>query len=128
MDSVLRQSKSLCPFLKNASPATLRSMSTTVVRHASPGGGAMTNLQTTARRCPIMGKAMIIQTGKSGQYGLGGAAAIGAIRAMSSKLHAGKAKLHTSRAQDAKALDGPLLGANCKSKDIHLILETKILT
>lgn len=72
----------------------------------------MSNLQTMARRCPIMGKALAVQTAKTGQYGLGGAAAIGAIRAMSSKLSSGKAKLHTSRSQDAKALDVPIINGD----------------
>jgi 5-aminolevulinate synthase len=104
MDAVLRQSKSMCPFLKKTSPATLRSLSTTTARsHASPGGGTMSNLQTIARRCPIMGKALAVQTAKTGKMGLGSAAA---VRAFSGKVNSGKAKLHTSRAQEARAVEG----------------------
>ncbi|KAH9213187.1 pyridoxal phosphate-dependent transferase [Leptodontidium sp. 2 PMI_412] len=110
MDSVLRQSKSMCPFLKKTSPATLRSLSTTATRHASPGGGSMSNLQTIARRCPIMGKALAVQTAKSSKVGLGGVAALGAIRAFSGKVSSGKAKLHTSRSHEARALDDTLFG------------------
>ncbi|KAG0652347.1 Delta-aminolevulinate synthase [Hyphodiscus hymeniophilus] len=107
MDAVLRQSKSMCPFLKKTSPATLRSLSTTA-RNASPGGGSMSNLQTIARRCPIMGKALAVQTAKTGKVGLGGVAALGAIRAFSGKVNSGKAKLHTSRSHEARAVENGL--------------------
>jgi 5-aminolevulinate synthase len=63
----------------------------------------MSNLQTIARRCPIMGKALAVQTAKTGKMGLGGAAA---IRAFSGKVNSGKAKLHTSRPQEARAVEG----------------------
>ena len=115
MDAVLRQSKSVCPFLKQASPATLRSLSTTT--RASPGGGSMSNLQTIARRCPIMGKALAVQTAKSGKVGFGGVAALGAIRAFTGKVNSGKAKLHTTRSHEARAVEGSLFvrenGALC---------------
>ena len=62
MESLLRQSKGMCPFLKKTSAATLRSMSTTT--HRSPGGGAITNLQFTARRCPVMNKALAVQSAR----------------------------------------------------------------
>ncbi|RDW60022.1 5-aminolevulinate synthase [Coleophoma crateriformis] len=109
MDAALRQSKALCPFMKKASPATLRSLST-ASRQTSPCGGSMSNLQTIARRCPIMGKAMAVQTAKAGKVGLGGMAAIGALRAFSGKVSSGKAKLHTSRSNAATAVDAPLFG------------------
>lgn len=106
MDAVLRQSKSMCPFLMKTSPATLRSLSTSV-RHASPGGGSMSNLQTIARRCPVMGKALAIQTAKGGKAGLGGVAALGAIRAFSgkAKVATGKARIHTTRQEKASVND-----------------------
>lgn len=110
MDAVLRQSKSMCPFLKKTSPATLRSLSTTAARHASPGGGSMSNLQTIARRCPIMGQALAVQTAKSGKVGLGGVAALGAIRAFTNKASTGKARLHTSRSEKARAIEDTLFG------------------
>ena len=109
MDTVLRQSKSMCPFLKKTSPATLRSLSTST-RNASPGGGSMSNLQTIARRCPIMGKALAVQTAKTGKVGLGGVAALGAIRAFSGKVNSGKARLHTSRPHEARAVENGLFG------------------
>ena len=96
MEALLRQSRSMCPFLNKTSPATLRSLSTTT-RHASPGGGSMSNLQVLARRCPVMGKAMAVQTAKAGHCGLGGV--FGGARAYGG--YGGKAKLHTSGAQQA---------------------------
>ncbi|KAF4631633.1 hypothetical protein G7Y89_g6495 [Cudoniella acicularis] len=113
MDAVLRQSKSMCPFLMKTSPATLRSLSTTTAtRHASPGGGSMSNLQTIARRCPIMGQALAVQTAKSGKVGvgLGGVAALGAMRAFTGKASTGKARLHTSRSEKARAIEDTLFG------------------
>lgn len=69
----------------------------------------MSNLQALGRRCPIMGKALAVQTAKNSKMGLGGAAAIGAVRAMSGKVSSGKAKLHTSRPTGAKAMEGIFL-------------------
>ena len=54
----------------------------------------MSNLQVLARRCPVMGKAMAVQTAKSGNAPLGGV--YGGIRASS-----GKANLHTTTSQRA---------------------------
>jgi 5-aminolevulinate synthase len=87
----------------------LRSLSTST-RQASPGGGSMSNLQTIARRCPIMGKALAVQTAKSGKVGLGGVAALGAIRAFSGKAGTGKARLHTSNHREARAVEDTLFG------------------
>ena len=70
----------------------------------------MSNLQTIARRCPIMGKALAVQTAKSGKVGLGGVAALGAIRAFSGKVSTGKARLHTSRPHEARAVEDTLFG------------------
>ena len=97
MEALLRQSRSMCPFLQKTSPATLRSLSTTTTtRHVSPGGGTMSNLQVLARRCPVMGKALAVQMAKTkaGTCGLGGT--FGGTRAYKSKAH-----LHTSRVQNA---------------------------
>lgn len=54
----------------------------------------MSNLQVLARRCPVMGKAMAAQSAKTGRCGLNGV--FGGVRAYS-----GKAKIHTTRAQNA---------------------------
>ncbi|TFB06096.1 hypothetical protein CCMA1212_002036 [Trichoderma ghanense] len=105
MDSVLRQSKAMCPFLKSASPATLRAMSTAARPKASlpasPCGGTMSKLQLYAHRCPVMGKAMAVQSSKYG--------AAAGIRAFSAHSKTGKARLHTSRNQEARAVESPLL-------------------
>jgi 5-aminolevulinate synthase len=70
----------------------------------------MSNLQTIARRCPIMGKALAVQTAKSGKVGLGGVATLGAIRAFSGKAGTGKARLHTSHYREARAVEDTLFG------------------
>ncbi|MCJ1275537.1 mitochondrial 5-aminolevulinate synthase [Puttea exsequens] len=95
METLLRQSRSMCPFLSKTSPATLRSLSTATARHASPGGGTMSNLQVLARRCPVMGKAMTVQSAKNNKNVLSGV--FGGTRAH----HGGKARIHTSRAHHA---------------------------
>ncbi|KAI9746668.1 MAG: mitochondrial 5-aminolevulinate synthase [Claussenomyces sp. TS43310] len=111
MDSVLRQSKTMCPFLKKTSPATLRALSTTVAPRTpmSPCGGTMSNLQALGRRCPIMGKAIAVQTAKNSKVRFGGAAAAGAVRALSGKVGTGRARLHTTRPKEAKAMEGIFL-------------------
>ena len=100
MDALLRQSRSMCPFLNKTSPATLRTLSTTT-RNVSPGGGTISNLQVLARRCPVMGKAMAVQSARTGNVALNGV--FGGVRA-----YGGKAKLHTSRAQHATVDTGVL--------------------
>ncbi|KAK6342147.1 mitochondrial 5-aminolevulinate synthase [Orbilia blumenaviensis] len=68
MEALLRQSRSVCPFLKKTSPSALRALSTsTSVVPRSPGiaGGKMSNLQILARRCPIMGKALAVQSARN---------------------------------------------------------------
>lgn len=71
----------------------------------------MSNLQIIARRCPIMGKALAVQTAKAGKMGLGGAAA---IRTFSGRVNSGKAKLHTSRPYEARAVEGILVNEKGK--------------
>jgi 5-aminolevulinate synthase len=70
----------------------------------------MSNLQTIARRCPVMGKALAVQTAKSSKVGFGGVAAIGAIRAFSGRVASGKANLHTSQHHEARAVEDTLFG------------------
>jgi 5-aminolevulinate synthase len=101
MEALLRQSRGMCPFLKKTSPSTLRSLSTTSCHQPSPGGSAMSNLQVLGRRCPIMGKALAVQSARSGNAALAGA--FGGVRAYHSK--AGKAKLHTSSSKPAQAVE-----------------------
>lgn len=102
MDHVLRQSKAMCPFLKTASPATLRAMSTMArPQPSSPCGGTMSKLQVYAHRCPVMGKALAVQSSK--HAGLSG------LRAYSVHAKPGRASIHTSRNQEARAVETPFL-------------------
>ncbi|KAH8176222.1 aminotransferase class I and II domain-containing protein [Sarocladium implicatum] len=104
MDAVLRQSKAVCPFLKTASPATLRALSTTARPQASPCGGTMSKLQLYAHRCPVMGKALAVQSSKGG--------AVAAIRALSTQ---SKAKIHTTANKEARAVDSPVFNRHDKA-------------
>ncbi|KAI9749371.1 MAG: 5-aminolevulinate synthase, mitochondrial [Chaenotheca gracillima] len=99
MDTILRQSRAMCPFLQKTSPSCLRSLSTSTARTASSGGGTMSNLQVLARRCPIMGKALNVQSGRINTQALG--AGLGGVR----HRHDGKARLHTTSPNEARAED-----------------------
>jgi 5-aminolevulinate synthase len=89
----------MCPFLKKTSPATLRSLSTTAAAHnASPGGSRMSNLQVLARRCPIMGKALTVQSARTGNATLAGA--FGGVRAYHAKVD--RAKFHSASSKEAQ--------------------------
>ncbi|KAK4548505.1 5-aminolevulinate synthase, mitochondrial [Oleoguttula mirabilis] len=104
MEALLRQSRAMCPFLNKTSPATLRSMSmSSSVKHTAPGGGAMSNLQLIARRCPVMGKALSVQSARTGNSALAGA--FGGTRAYHAKVP--KARLHTNAPNQAQAVDMP---------------------
>lgn len=66
MESLVSQSRNLCPFLHRTSPATLRTLSTATRPAYSPGGGTISNLQVIARRCPVMSKALAVQGSRMG--------------------------------------------------------------
>ena len=107
MDSVLRQSKAMCPFMKKATAAGLRAMSTATPTAVSPCGGAMSKLQVLARRCPVMGKAMAVQSARVGHgAGFPSVAAKAGMSTFHGHAKTSKAKLHTSRPQEAQAVDG----------------------
>jgi 5-aminolevulinate synthase len=84
----------MCPFLKKTSPATLRSLSTAT--HQSPGGGTITILQFIARRCPVMNKALAVQSARirAATY-TKAATGAGTAKSLLEK------KLHTSAARKA---------------------------
>ncbi|WPG97640.1 5-aminolevulinate synthase [Acrodontium crateriforme] len=108
MEALLHQSRAMCPFLKKTSPATLRSLSTrssSAVQPAAPGGGAMSNLQIIARRCPVMGKAISVQSARHGNNPLAGA--FGGSRAYHAKVSPRAAHLHTTASKEARAVDLP---------------------
>ncbi|KAL2419838.1 5-aminolevulinate synthase, mitochondrial [Exophiala dermatitidis] len=95
MEALLHHSKGVCPFLKKTSPATLRSLSTST--HQSPGGGTITNLQFIARRCPVMNKALAVQSARLTSRRSYGKAApgTGVVKSLLEK------KLHTSAEKKA---------------------------
>ncbi|KIV77354.1 5-aminolevulinate synthase, mitochondrial [Exophiala sideris] len=95
MEALLHQSKGVCPFLKKTTPATLRSLSTST-RH-SPGGGTITNLQHIARRCPVMNKALAVQSARLNTQRSYGkvATGTGVVKSLLEK------KLHTSAEKKA---------------------------
>ena len=102
MEALLKQGRSACPFLKRTSTAALRTLSTTN-RPVSPGGGAMSNLQVLARRCPVMGKAMVAQSARSTHARIG-AASIGGLGSgcpSDKRTYYSKADFHTTASQKA---------------------------
>ncbi|KAK4169214.1 pyridoxal phosphate-dependent transferase [Cladorrhinum sp. PSN259] len=108
MDSVLRQSKAMCPFMMKATAAGLRAMTTAARPAASPCGGAISKLQTLARRCPVMGKAMAVQSARIGHAGIPTVASRAAMSTTSGHGKTSKAKLHTSRSQEAQPIEGAI--------------------
>ncbi|KAK7969185.1 5-aminolevulinate synthase precursor [Apiospora saccharicola] len=107
MDTVLRQSKAMCPFLKKTSTTTLRALSTsTRPQQASPCGGTISKLQLLGQRCPVMGKALAIQ---SSRVGVTAPTAVAGMRSFSGHTKSGKAKIHTSRPNEARAVEAPIL-------------------
>ncbi|KAI1212462.1 tetrapyrrole biosynthesis, 5-aminolevulinic acid synthase [Annulohypoxylon truncatum] len=106
MDAVLRQSKAMCPFLKKASPATLRALSTSTRPQTSPCGGTISKLQLLGQRCPVMGKALAIQSARVGRAPVSSATTVAAgIRHHSVSSKPGRARIHTTRSQEARAVD-----------------------
>jgi len=59
MERVLNSAHKACPFLHNASAATLRHLSV-----KAPSGAASSKLMTKAQQCPVMGKAIAVQTSR----------------------------------------------------------------
>lgn len=84
----------------------------------------MSNLQTIARRCPVMGSAMAVQSAKTGNVAFGAIAALKGIRGFSGKASTGKAKLHTSSSHEARPMDGILMGEKRESIPRHISLQT----
>ena len=66
----------------------------------------MSKLQLLARRCPIMGKALAIQSSKAGRVGIPAVAATAGLRAVTG--HAGRsrrAKIHTTTGKGARPVE-----------------------
>ncbi|PGH15787.1 5-aminolevulinate synthase, mitochondrial [Helicocarpus griseus UAMH5409] len=106
MEALLNQSRSLCPFLQRTSPATLRSLSTATTRPnaSSPRGGTISNLQVIARRCPIMSKALAVQSARMAttpKAAFGGTIAGGASSVKAMGAVPGKKRFHTTATKEA---------------------------
>ena len=84
----------------------------------------MSNLQVLARRCPVMGKALAVQSARTGTMGLSGAYG-------GTKAHHSKAGLHTTRAQQARPSEVEHKKEHCKfpsaPKIAMLIQQQRIL-
>jgi len=104
MEAILAQSQRVCPFLKKTSPSTLRTLSTSVAHNASVSGGKMSNLQVLGRRCPVMGKALAVQSSRMSKVSSTGV--IGGIRSYHSEVNR---KIHTSTEKKARAVDVEML-------------------
>lgn len=74
----------------------------------------MSNLQVVARRCPVMGKALAVQSSRAGNAALAGA--YGGTRAYHSRVP--RANLHTTRPKEARAVDA----APIRSHGKHTVL------
>lgn len=114
MDSVLRQSKAMCPFLKKASPATLRALSTVTRPHSSPAGGTVSKLQLLGQRCPVMGKALAVQSAKRGRTLHAGQGSVASIRAFTAHAKPARATIHTSGNHEARAVENSLFNGREK--------------
>lgn len=66
---------------------------------ASPGGSRMSNLQVLAKRCPVMGKALAVQSARTGNTALAGA--FGGVRAYHAKV-GDRAKFHSGTSKEAR--------------------------
>lgn len=116
MEALLSKSRTMCPFLKKTSPATLRSLSTTTAAQtSSTGGSTMSNLQLVARRCPVMGNALAVQSARTNSALAG---AFGGTRAYHAKVN--RAKYHSTSVKEAQAVDvGVAREAECMCLDVR---------
>ena len=62
MESLLKQGKQVCPFLKRSSPASLRMLATSF--STTTHGYRVSGLTTAATHCPVIGKALAVQQSK----------------------------------------------------------------
>ncbi|KAJ5099382.1 hypothetical protein N7532_006383 [Penicillium argentinense] len=101
MEAMLQQSRAMCPFLKRTSPTTLRTLSTAT--RPSTGGGTMSNLQVLARRCPVMSKALAVQSARLGGTKRFTSSAAGVSTVKPFQAPTGKRALHTTGGHPASA-------------------------
>ncbi|KUL88123.1 hypothetical protein ZTR_04019 [Talaromyces verruculosus] len=91
----------MCPFLKRTSPAALRSLSM-AAPSTGPRGGTMSNLQVIARRCPVMSKALAVQSSRLASKNFTTAAGgIGATSKFRTFEKASRCPLHTTAGNGA---------------------------
>lgn len=105
MESLLQQSRAMCPFLKNTSPTALRTLTTTA-RPTTPGGGSMSNLHVAARRCPVMSKALAVQSSRQSVTKRFTSGAAGVAGAKSLRTCPAKRDLHTTNGNGASLNPG----------------------
>lgn len=106
MEALLQQSRTMCPFLKRTSPTTLRTLSTATRPSTSPGGGTMSNLQVLGRRCPVMSKALAVQSARLSGTKRFTSRAAGVSGIQSMRVPAGKRALHTTGGHPASLASG----------------------
>ena len=111
----------MCPFLKKTAPATLRTLSTTI-RQASPGGSTMSNLQILARRCPVMGKAMVVQSACPSTARMSTIGRLGGGCPYGKKEYHSKASFHSRGPQNATANETVVRKEDCKYQHAQLAL------
>lgn len=105
MESLLQQSRAMCPFLKNTSPTALRTLTTTA-RPTTPGGGSMSNLHVAARRCPVMSKALAVQSSRQSVTKRFTSDVAGVAGARSLRTCPAKRDLHTTNGNGASLNPG----------------------
>ncbi|KAJ5100372.1 hypothetical protein N7456_006424 [Penicillium angulare] len=117
MEAMLQQSRAMCPFLKRTAPSTLRTLSTAT--RPSAGGGTMSNLQVLARRCPVMSKALAVQSARINGNGTkrftSSAAGVSTVRAFRPPAPADKRMLHTTGGHPASVA----AGSYQKNEQVH---------
>lgn len=101
---MLQQSRAMCPFLKRTSPTTLRTLATAT--RPSATGGTMSNLQVLARRCPVMSKALAVQSARMGGTKRFTSCAAGVSSIKPFKTSTGKRALHTTGGHPASLAPG----------------------
>ncbi|KAJ5603172.1 hypothetical protein N7537_006128 [Penicillium hordei] len=106
MEALLQQSRTMCPFLKRTSPTTLRTLSTATRPSTSPGGGTMSNLQVLGRRCPVMSKALAVQSARLSGTKRFTSRAAGVSGIQSLRVPTGKRALHTTGGHPASLASG----------------------
>ncbi|KGO75839.1 Aminotransferase, class I/classII [Penicillium italicum] len=106
MEALLQQSRTMCPFLKRTSPTTLRTLSTATRPSASPGGGTMSNLQVLGRRCPVMSKALAVQSARLSGTKRFTSRTAGVTGVQPMQVPTGKRALHTTGGHPASLASG----------------------